>query len=260
MQENTGKVNKMFSRHLDSRGDGSGVTDAIGLYADSVVTFNNVTNIVVLAAHGYVAGDGPFQFTTTGSLPAELSLLTDYYVGPTVQAGDFEVSLTRGGAVVPFTDNGTATTTIETPFKFYIEAATDELLRISKLIAHIEDATTWDAAEYGNIGSALTVGVTITVEDENDVTIATLTDVAIKSNADWGRYCDDVDYVAFGAGNDFLQARWMLSESGTYIRLRRGEKLVVTVNDDLNGLDAHSFVVHGYDEQERTHEGLPGFV
>jgi hypothetical protein len=248
MPSDTGDVSNIFSKHLDSRGDGTGVIDATGFYADSVVTFDNTSNIVTLASHGFAAGDGPFQFTTTGSLPAELALLTDYYVGPTVNAGSFEVSLTRGGAAVPFTDDGTATTTIETPFRFYCEAQTGEVLRVARLLVHIEDATVWSAANYGNLASALTVGITVHTEDANGNTIIDLTDVAVKSNADWGRFCYDVAYVAFGAGNDFLQARWTFERSGMPIRLDTGERLVVTVNDDMDGLDAHCFVIQGYNE------------
>jgi hypothetical protein len=248
-----GPVKKVFSRHLDSRGDGTGVTAATGLYANSVVTFDNTSNVVTLASHGFVAGDGPFTFTTTGSLPAELALLTDYYVGPTVNAGSFEVSLTRGGAVVPFTDDGSATTTLNNPFRFYIEAQAGEILRVARMIVHIEDAITWNAAEYGNLGAALTNGVSVTVEDTDGNTINTLTDITVKSNADWGRYCFDNAYVAYGAGNDFLSARWTFDKAGSPIRLKLGEKFVVTVNDDLDGLDAHTFVVQGIDEGQWTH-------
>lgn len=247
-----GPVKKVFARHLDSRGDGTGVTAATGLYANSVVTFTNATNIVVLATHGFLAGDGPFTFTTTGALPAELALLTDYYVGPTVQAGDFEVSLTRGGAVVPFGDDGSATTTLNNPFKFYVEAQAGEILRIESLLAHIEDATGFVAEDYGNLAAALTVGVSISVIDADGVVVNTLTDVTVKSNADWGRYAQEPRSVAFGAGNDFYQAFWTFASP---VRLKVGEQLAVTVNDDLGGLDAHTFVAQGFDEGQWTHSG-----
>jgi len=247
-----GPVKKAFSRHLDSRGDGTGVNAATGLYADSVVTFNNTTNIVVLAAHGYAAGDGPFTFTTTGSLPAELALATDYYVGPTVQAGDFEVSLTRGGAVVPFTDNGTVTTTLVSPFKFYLEAQAGEILRVESLLFHVEDAAVV-AAEYGGTGGALTNGISVQMVDSAGVVYQDLTDGdTIKTNSDLGKFCYDTKVVDFGAGNDFFQARW---DFASPIRLKVGEQLVVTVNDDLSGLVDHTFVAQGTDEGQWTHSG-----
>ena len=54
MPSDTGDVNNLFSRHLDSRGDGTGVIAATGKYLDSVVTFTNATNVVNLATQGYV--------------------------------------------------------------------------------------------------------------------------------------------------------------------------------------------------------------
>jgi len=250
MPHDTGDINNLVSTHLDSRGDGSGVLEATGFYADSVVTFTNATNVVNLASHGFVAGDGPFQFTNSGGgLPAELDLLTDYWIVETVAAGTFQVSLSQGGAVETFTDDGTGTNTMETPFRFYREAQTGEILRITRLLVHYEDATVWSAAEYGNLGAALTVGITVHTEDASGNTIINLTDDApVKTNSDWGKFCYDTNYVAFGAGNDFLQARWTFSKSGMPLRLKEGEKLVVTVHDDLDGLDAHSFVAQGYNE------------
>ena len=247
MPSDTGDVHNVFSRHLDSRGDETGVVNANGLYADSVVTFTNATNVVNLTTHGFVAGDGPFQFTTTGSLPAELDLLTDYYVGPTVGASTFEVSLTRGGAVVPFTDDGSATTTIETPFRFYCEAQTGQILRIDSLIVHIEDATGFVAEDYGSLGAALTVGVSVHTESTTGSTLIDLTSgVPVKSNGEWGKFCFGTELVLFGAGNDFLQAEWTWPKMP--IRLAVGERLVVTCHDDMDGLAAHNFVAHGYNE------------
>ena len=253
-----GPVKKVFSRHLDSRGDGTGVTDAVGKYADATVTFTNATNVVNLATHGLVAGDGPFQFTT-GALPAELDLLTDYWIVETVAAGTFQVALTQGGTAVEFTDDGSGTNTIELPFRMYIEAAAGEILRITRLLVHIEDLNAWQAEHYGNLAAALTVGITVNVEDADGNIINNLTEVTVKNNADWGRYCYDVSYVAFGAGNDFLQARWTFEKAGSPLRLKVGEKFVLTLNDDFDGLDAHSFVVQGIDEGQWTHkEGYGG--
>jgi len=252
MPNDTGDVNNLFSRHLDSRGDGSGVIAATGKYTDSVVTFTNATNLVNLATHGFVAGDGPFQFTNSGGLlPVELALLTDYWIVETVAAGTFQIALTQGGAAVEFTDDGSGTSTMETPFRFYAEAQAGQILRIARLLVHIEDATVWSAANYGNLAAALTVGITVHTEDSSGATIIDLTNGdPVKSNADWGKFCYDVSYVAFGAGNDFLQARWTFTKSGQYIRLDgdTGDNLAVVLNDNFSGLVTHKFLVQGYVE------------
>ena len=50
--------------------------------------------------HGFVTGDGPVQLTTTGVLPAGLSLLTNYWIETgTVAADDIQFHLTRAAAI-----------------------------------------------------------------------------------------------------------------------------------------------------------------
>jgi hypothetical protein len=250
MPSDTGDVSNLAPYHLDSRGDGTGVTNANGLYADSVVTFTNATNVVNLATHGYLAGDGPFQFTNSGgALPAELDLLTDYWVVETVAAGTFQIALTQGGTAETFGDDGTGTHTMETPFRFYREAQTGQILRIASLLVNIEDATGFVAEDYGNLAAALTNGISVHTETAAGVVVSDLTDGnPVKSNSEWGKFCYPTNYVAFGAGNDFLQAFWKFSDSGMPLRLKTGERFVVTVHDDLSGLDMHSFVIQGYNE------------
>jgi len=245
-----GLVPVILSRHLDSRGDGTGGTTATGLYADSAVTFTNGTNIVNLATHGYLAGDGPFQFSNSGgALPTEILPLTDYWIVETVAAGTFQVALSQGGAVVEFADDGTGTHTMETPFRFYLEAQADEIYRITGLVAHVQDGTGFVAEDYGSLGAALTVGITVKVIDALGATVVDLTDGStIKTNSDWGKFCFDTALVSFGAGDDFLQAKWAFSNHDTHIRLMEGESLVVTCNDDMSGLADHTFVAQGYVE------------
>jgi len=237
----------IFTRHLDSRGDGSGVKNANGKYADSVVTFTNATNVVNLATHGYVTGDGPFTFTTTGGLPTGLALLTDYYVGPTVAAGTFDLSLTRGGATVPFSTDGTATTTVVTPFVFSLEPAAGETFFVTRLLVSVRDLII-NADDYGNISSGLTNGITFKVY-EGTIETADLTDgVAIKTNGDWRRVCYDASTAAWGSGDQFLNARWTFEKHGEPIRLdgSQGERIEVVCHDDLDGLVNQYFVAQGY--------------
>ena len=77
------------------------------LIETSTVTFTHATNKVNLTGHSFVNGD-IVQFTTTDTLPAELSASTSYYV-VNKATNDFEVSLTSGGAAIDITDAGTGT-------------------------------------------------------------------------------------------------------------------------------------------------------
>lgn len=250
----------IFSRYLDSRGDGTGVKNANGLYADSVVTFTNGTDLVNLATHGFVTGDGPFTFTTSASLPAELAVATDYYIGPTVAAGTFDLSLTRGGATVPFTDDGSGTNTLICPFRFYIKPAAGKVMHITRVLAHIRD-TAINADDYGAISGSLTNGITVKVVNDSG-TIIDLTDgVTIKTSADWARVCYDAVPQTWGAGDEFLSARWTFTKSGEAITLQSdtyggadglavdkgNERLEVTLHDDLGGLVEHYFLAQGND-------------
>jgi len=73
------------------------------------VTFTNGTNVVNRVGHGLVNGNViSFQLGVGGALPAELSLNRWYYVINRA-ADTFQVSLTPGGAIVTFTDDGSAT-------------------------------------------------------------------------------------------------------------------------------------------------------
>jgi hypothetical protein len=86
-----------------SVGDSSTVT--ITIAAPAVVTWT---------AHGLEA-ETPIQFTTTGSLPTGLSLLTDYYVLATgLATNSFQVSATLNGAAVNTsgTQSGVHTATV----------------------------------------------------------------------------------------------------------------------------------------------------
>lgn len=76
----------------------------------ATVTFTNSTNLVNATSHGFSNDDG-VCFTTTGALPAELKIWTQVYYVINANANDFQVSLTKGGSAVTFTDDGSATTT-----------------------------------------------------------------------------------------------------------------------------------------------------
>ncbi len=98
-----------FTLHAILRNGASGgtpVTTAIGTVTAAT------TDLISRTAHGLVAGDR-VRFTTTTTLPAGLSLLTDYYVlASGLTANDFKVSTTNGGSAVDITSTGTGTHTV----------------------------------------------------------------------------------------------------------------------------------------------------
>ena len=98
-----------FTLHAILRNGTSGgtpVTTAIGAVTAAT------SDLITRTAHGLAIGDR-VRFTTTTTLPAGLSLLTDYYViASGLTANDFKVSTTNGGSAVDITDTGTGTHTV----------------------------------------------------------------------------------------------------------------------------------------------------
>jgi hypothetical protein len=79
------------------------------LVSGTVTVTAAAPGVVTHTSHGMV-DDQIVQFTTTDTLPAGLSLLTDYYLQNST-THTYEVSLTEGGASVTTTDTGTGTHT-----------------------------------------------------------------------------------------------------------------------------------------------------
>jgi hypothetical protein len=71
---------------------------------------------ITMSSHGMITGDGPFQFTTTDTLPAGLAVSTDYWA-ILVDANTFMVATSLANALastqVDITDTGTGTHTID---------------------------------------------------------------------------------------------------------------------------------------------------
>lgn len=130
-----------------------------------------------------------------------------------------------------------------TPEQFYIDGP----CTLTRMIVMIEDTAGMQAEEYGNLGVALTNGVTITIDRSGlDNNAVNLTDgLPIKTNAEWGRLCYDVDVKSWGAGDEVFLARWTFANAEP-IKLGDGDRLEVTLNDDFTGLIEHYFKVQGY--------------
>lgn len=91
------------------------VQDQRAITSDDVDVVDFANDELDIAAHGLLNGDGPIRLTTTDTLPAGLSLATDYYV-IFVGAGTIKLAtslkLAVEGTAVAFTDAGTGTHSI----------------------------------------------------------------------------------------------------------------------------------------------------
>ena len=132
---------------------------------DNVVTDDSYSSVVTTdfasdnkidwSSHGLIDGE-IVRFTTTTTLPAGLSLLTDYFL-VNKTTNDFEVSLTSGGSTVVITDNGTGTHTAtqqdgpiiedssgDTVIADVISGSTAPAPGFKYIISSFDSGTNWD--------------------------------------------------------------------------------------------------------------------
>jgi hypothetical protein len=113
--------------------------DNASIGTTGVVTADAGTDLITADADHELVEDEIVRFTTTGTLPAGLSLATNYYV---IAAGltndDFKVSATLGGGAVNITDAGTGTHTCHR----YETAATQWEIETT------QDGVVWDPAAF----------------------------------------------------------------------------------------------------------------
>lgn len=134
----------------------------------------------------------------------------------------------------------------------YIQPATTEIFRLTRLIISIEDESGIKSGLYGSI-AALPNGITISIVDDSG-TLVDLTDgVPIKTNGQWGQLCYDVDLKSWSASptNEMLLVRFTFTRMGQDIRLsgEHSARLNVNLNDNFTGLISHRFLVQGYIEE-----------
>jgi hypothetical protein len=92
------------------------VVTAVALDDDDVDAVVHADDELTVTGHDYATGDGPVRFTTSGTLPAGLSLATDYWLGVvddnTVQVYASLAAVLAGADPVAITSAGSGTHTI----------------------------------------------------------------------------------------------------------------------------------------------------
>ena len=128
-----------------------------------------------------------------------------------------------------------------TPDIFYW-TATDHI-RIHQMSVLIQDSAV-AAVKYGNL-TALTNGMHVRHYDSAFAILETFNDIAIKNNAGWALYADDMREHVFGTGDAFVLAHWHFKEDGTPLRIEPGEHFGIALSDNMTGLTRHNFVIQG---------------
>ena len=159
--------------------------------------------------------------------------------------------------------NGDGTGTVDFNGNYAVTAATGLLrapnagdtFHVARLIVFLQDGTGMKAEEYGDLGAALTNGITMVLESDGDTTPIEIVDfcagIPLKTNADWGVLCYDVDMKTWGGaapGDDILLARFTFSKftkNGDSIALTGDDQIRMVFNDNLSTLVHHRFLFEG---------------
>jgi len=142
--------------------------------------------------------------------------------------------------------NGDGTGTVNanvdggTPVAFKLTCPAGVHYEVARLIVYIEDTGNLLAANYGALG-VLTNGVLVEVHDASGNPTGQLGHT-LKSNSHWAKVCHDSSAHDYGSGNNAVSVRWTFQAAGESINLMPSESLVVTIQDDLQGLVEHSFI------------------
>lgn len=115
-----------------------------GTGTETANTFDNLTDTVTQAAHGYTTGDGPFVYTNAGGdLPTGIEADTPYWVD-VLTTSTFQLYPTKEDAlattnVVTFSTDGTGVTSIsegadnETIFNALKEKTADQIRSLTSI-------------------------------------------------------------------------------------------------------------------------------
>ena len=136
------------------------------------------------------------------------------------------------------------------PDIFYIQPPSGTIYYLNRMIVCVEDTATMQAQEYGNLGAALSNGITFKLVNDSGTILDFLDGIPIKTNSAYGALCYDVDLKSWGAGNELLVSRWTFAKAGYPIRLdgSKNERLEANFSDDLDGLLGHYFLVQGWSD------------
>ncbi len=136
-----------------------------------------------------------------------------------------------------------------------LRAPVGDTYHVARMIVFLQDGTGMKAEEYGDIGAALTNGITMTLESDGDGTPIEVNNFLpggnVKTNAGWGHHSFDVDVKSWGLGSPgddvllsrFTFARFTLGRKP--IALASDDQIKMIFNDNLSTLVHHQFLFEG---------------
>ena len=133
---------------------------------------------------------------------------------------------------------------------FKINLPSTRWINLARMIVEVRDAGQFSAERYGFIANGLTNGIQVGrfLTADDSLSVDYLDGLPVKHNAAWGRHCYDTTLRTWGAGDQFLHARWTFSRAGIFTHMRSTDASYfgVKIRDDCTGLVEHYFTVQGY--------------
>lgn len=134
-------------------------------------------------------------------------------------------------------------------YPYFFTPGAGQIFRAQRLLITVEDSLI-AADNYGNL-SELTHGIEVgCCTGQTNMFVSLTEERPIVNNVGWATHCYDMVEHTFGAGNNFITARWSFDKGHVPIRLDGNEDQYLTIfcNDDFQGLVNHTFVIQGYEE------------
>ena len=130
------------------------------------------------------------------------------------------------------------------PKNFICTHTGNGFLLINKLVIFLKDTNNLLHDDVYGATDVLTNGITFFKQD-NLGNQTQYIEFPVKANMDWGRYSTEIKKFkdtgqTFGA----YSITWDFG-SGININLKKGECLVMQLNDDFTGLNEHCFIIQG---------------
>lgn len=174
--------------------EGEGVTSTdveVPTRTNMTFTADNTNETLLITAHGFTTGDGPYRLTTTSALPTGLSANTDYWIIVT-SANAIQLATSYANAIaeteVTFTSDGAGVNTLNTATNDVIIACIVD--RLNSVVGN-----NYTAATTGSAGS-LDAQVTADAAGDWFSIEVNMADLEIKQNhADPG-LAADLDAIA----------------------------------------------------------------
>ena len=158
-----------------------------------------------------------------------------------------ELLIQEGGSATDLSVNGSVT-----PVEFAYTVPADKIFYLARILGVMVDNSI-TGVKFAGI-SALTNGLDLEAKAGTSVLFDFLGGTTVKKNSDWTLIAG-VD-MNVGPQADFLGIRYTVTNAGAFMRFNAGQKIVMTVSDNLSAITEIRFSVQGLIAPSNTPDSL----